>query len=347
MSSIAISSLQKGYTLGLLSGCTSVTDMAERGFLPVSKQYACRLLAADPTPHQSALQRRLSDAPNGWLLAVDLLTVRHEGPRIEGVGRQHDSTRKDMSWGHTFTSSALVAPGQDPYLLRCDPYLSERMATQTYPKLTPSEALLNVVGDVITTSYEPTAVLADAQFCSRLTMRSLKAMGVAFVMRFKKSNKVMADAQILKASELAERYPPGLARWYRNLKRYVKRVEVVIEEVGVVDLLLVWKAQGVGWHLTVLVSTLPGGVQAVMRAWNARWSQEVSHRTRKQSLALGSCQCLAFAAHLQHADLVLEAFNLMRSERAAQPGVTWKVARSLAAERLRKSVLTGESRVAA
>lgn len=347
MSSTALPSLQRSYTLGLLSGCESVTDMAERGILPVSKQYACRLLARDPAPHLHALDRRLPAAPQNWLLAVDLLTVRHEGPRIEGVGRQHDSTRKGMSWGHTFTSSALVTPGEDPYLLRCDPYPSARMATPAYPKLTPSEALLNVVGDVITTGYKPTAVLADAQFCSRLTLRSLKAMGVPLVMRFKKSNKVMADAQILKASELAERYPPGRARWYPKLKRYVKRVEVVIEEVGVVDLLLVWKAQGVGWHLTVLVSTLPGGVQAVMDTWNARWAQEVSHRTRKQRLALGSCQCLAFAAHLQHADLVIDAFNLMRFERQVRPGTTWKVARSLAAERLRSAVLTGETQVAA
>lgn len=215
--------------------------MAEQGLVPVSKPYACRLLARASAPHHPALQRRLPDAPNGWLLAVDLLTVRHAGPRSEGVGRQHDSTRKGVSGGHTF-SSALVAPGEDPYLLRCDPYPSARMATQAYPKLTPSEALVNVVGDVITTGYKPAAVLADAQVCSRLTRRSLKPMGRPFVRRFKR--KVMIDAQVVKASELAERYPPGRARWYPKLKRYVKRVAVVIEDVGVVDLLLVWQAQG-------------------------------------------------------------------------------------------------------
>lgn len=346
-SSIARTSLQASYTLGLLSGCSSVTAMAEQGLLPVSQQHACRLLARNPAPYQSALARRLPDAPEGWFLAVDLLTVRHEGNSVEGVGRQFDSSRKAVSWGHTFTSSALVAFGQDPYLLSCDPYLSERMATHTYPKLTPSEALLNVAGDVLTAGYRPAALLADAQFSSCLTMRRLKALGLPFVMRFKKSNKVLADTQLIKAAELAERYPPGRARWYPKLKRYVKRLEVVIDTLGVVDLLLVWKAQGVSWYLTVLVSTLPGGVQAVMQAWNARWSQAVSHRTRKQSLALGSCQCLAFAAHLQHADLVLEAFNLMRAERAFQPGLSWKEARTSAAKRLGSLVLTGESRVAA
>lgn len=46
----------------------------------------------------------------------------------------------------------------------------------------------------------------------------------------------------------------------------MKRVRVVIEEVGVVDLFIVWKPQGFGWHLSVLVSTLEGGVQAVMKS---------------------------------------------------------------------------------
>lgn len=297
--------------------------MSERGFLPVSKQYTCRLLARDPAPHQHALHRRLPDAPKGAFLAGDLLTVRHEGQQIQGVGRQHDSSRKALSWGHTFTSSALVRPGEDPFVLRCDPFLTARMSTAVYPHLSPSEALLNVVGDVITTGYEPAGVLADAQFCSRLSMRSLKA------------------------KDLAERFRPGQARWYPKLRRYVKRIKVVIPEVGVVDLLLVWKAQGVGWYLSVLVSTLPRGVQDVVRAWNARWSLEVSHRFRKQSLGLGSCQCLSFAAHLMHADLVISAFNLVREERCSQPGLAWKAARGLAAERLRKCVLTGISRIVA
>ena len=288
--------------------------MSERGFLPVSKQYACKLLARDPCPHQSALARRIPNASKGFFLAGDLLTINHEAPSIEGVGRHHDSGRKAVSWGHTFTSSALVALGADPFVLRCDPFLNARMSTRAYPKLTPSEALLNIVGDVVTSAYEMAGVLADAQFCSRLTMRSLKAMGMPFVMRFRRSSKVVFDAQIIRAKDLAERFPPGRARWYSKLQRYVKRVRVVIEEVGVVDLFIVWKPQGFGWHLSVLVSTLEGGVQAVMKAWNARWSLEVSHRFRKQSLALGSCQCLSFASHLQHVDLVAGAFNLVREE---------------------------------
>lgn len=347
MPSIATTSIQAPYTHALLNGSNTVTDMKERGFLPISKQYACRQLAKDPAPHQHALHRRLPDAPKAAFLAGDLLTVRHEGQQIQGVGRQHDSSRKALSWGHTFTSSALVRPGEDPFLLRCDPFLTAGMSTKLYPHLSPSEALLNVVGDVITTGYEPAGVLADAQFCSRLSMRSLKAMRVPFVMRFRKSSKVMFEAQLIKAQDLAERFRPGQARWYPKLRRYVKRLKVVIPEVGMVDLLIVWKPQGFGWYLSVLVSTLLGGVQDVMRAWNSRWSLEVSHRFRKQSLGLGSCRCLSFSAHLMHADLVVEAFNLVRSERCSQPGLTWKAARGLAAERLGKHVLTDSSRIAA
>lgn len=348
MSSIALSSLQIRYTLGLLKGCKSLSDMAEKGLLSISRQYACRLLSLAPASHEHALGRRLPDAPRGAFLAVDLLTVKHEGQQIEGIGRQHDSSRKVISWGHTFVSSALVAPQDDPHVLRCDPYPSGRMATKRYPKLTPSEALLNVVGDMVTAGYELAGVLADAQFCSRLSMRSLKVLNTPFVMRFKKSNTVLFEAQLVKAKDLAERFPPGKARWYPKLKRYVKRLEVVIEEVGIVDLFIIWKAQGCGWHLSVLVSTLSGvQVQAVMKAWNARWSLEVSHRFRKQSLALGSCQCLSFAAHLQHADLVNDAFNLVGAARLDCPGLSWKAARAKAAAILENTLLTGTTRVAA
>lgn len=347
MSSIAFTSLQAHYTLGLLKGCNSVTDMAERGLLSVSRQYACRMLARDPVPHRHTLARRLPDAPTGAFLAVDLLMVKHEGQQIEGVGRQRDSSRKAISWGHTFISSALAAPHEDPFVLRCDPYPSEQMATKRYPKLTPSEGLLNVVGDALIVGYKLAGVLADAQFCSRLSMRSLKAMSVPFVMRFRKNAKVLFEAQLLKVKELAELFPPGKARWYPKLRRYVKRLEVVIEEVGRVNLLIVWKAQGFAWHLSVLLSTLVAGVQDVLRAWSARWSQEVTHRFRKQSLALGTCQCLTFAAHLQHVDLVNDAFNLVREARRKHPDLTWKAARVSAAINLENALLTGISHMAA
>ena len=340
-------SVAAGYTLGLLRRCTSVQDMSSKGFLPVGRHQVCRLLARDPAPHEHALDRRLPEAPQGFFLAGDLVTIQHEGPRIEGVGRHYSSARKGMFWGHTFTSSALVAPGEDPFVLRCDPFPDARMATRTYPKLTPSEALLSIAGDLVLAGYELAGVLADAQFSGRLTLRTLEVLRVPFVMRFRTNAKVMFDTQIVRVRELAERFRPGRARWYPRLQRYVKRVSVVIPEVGEVDLLLVWKWQRSGWYLTALVSTLPGGVQAVVNAWNARWSLEVSHRTRKQNLGLGRCQCRAFASHLRHADLVMDAFNLVRAERSRRPGLTWRAAQLGAAERLAGSMVTGTDSIAA
>ncbi len=91
-----------------------------------------------------------------------------------------------------------------------------------------------------------------------------------------------------------------------------------------------------------------------MRLTYARWSLEVSHRLRKQNLALGSCQCLSYAAHLQHAELVSRAFELMCQERQQTPDLSWKLAQQHAATTLRNALLytkfggaTGGSRLAA
>ena len=114
--------------------------MAERGLLPFGKAYACKLLAQDPTPHKDALARRLVAAPQDAYLAVDLLKVEHQGERIEGVGRCYDSNSRGVMWGHTLVSSGLVTLGEDPYLLRCAPFIDELMSTERYPKLTATEA---------------------------------------------------------------------------------------------------------------------------------------------------------------------------------------------------------------
>jgi hypothetical protein len=169
------------------------------------------------------------------------------------------------------------------------------MSTERYPRLTATEAMLNVAGDVVSAGVKVKALLVDAEFTTRLGLRSLKALPLAFVGRFRSNAKVMFEAQQLRVKDLAKRFLPGKARWYPKLRRYIKRLEVVLAEVGVVQLLIIWKAQGFGWHLTTLISTLNAGVQEVFKAWSARWSLEVSHRLRKQSLALGSCQCLAYA----------------------------------------------------
>ncbi len=178
-------------------------------------------------------------------------------------------------------------------------------------------------------------------------MRSLKFLGVPLVMRYRTNSKVLVGDEIVKVRELAERYPRGTARWYPKLQRYVKRLKVAIPEVGEVDLFIVWKHQRGGWYLTALASTLEGGVQAVMGVWNSRWSLEVSHRIRKQNLALGRCTCRSFAAHLRHADLVIEAFNLISEERQRSPGLSWRDAQRLAADRLESAMVTGMNSIAA
>jgi len=347
VSKIARESLHAHYVLGLLSGSKSVTDMSERGLLPFGKAYACKLLAQDPAPHKGALARRLAAAPQNAYLAVDLLKVEHQGERIEGVGRCYDSNSKGVMWGHTLVSSGLVKLGEDPYLLRCDPFPDALMSTERYPRLTATEAMLSVAGDVVSAGVKLKALLVDAEFTTRLGLRSLKVLPLAFVGRFRSNAKVLFEAKKTRVKDLAKRFLPGKARCYPKLRRYIKRLKVVLAEVGVVQLLIIWKAQGFGWHLTTLISTLTAGIQEVFKAWSARWSLKVSHRLRKQSLALGSCQCFTYAAQLQHAELVNRAFELMRQERQQTPGLTWKQAQQRAAETLRNALLTERSPMAA
>jgi hypothetical protein len=283
MCKITRESLQAHYILGLLSGSKSLTDTAQRGLLLFGKSYACKLMAQDPTPHQGALARHLAAAPQDAYLAVDLLKVEHQGEYIEGVGRCYDTNSKGVVWGHTLVSSALVQLGEDPYLLRCDPFIEALMSTERYPRLTATEAMLNVAGDVVSAGVKVKALLVDAEFTTRLGLRSLKVLPLAFVGRFRSNTKVMFEAQQTRVRDLAKRFPPGTARWYPRLRRYIKRLEVVLAEAGVVQLLIIWKAQGFGWHLTTLISTLNAGIQEVFKAWSSRWSLEVSHRFQNKT----------------------------------------------------------------
>lgn len=74
-------------------------------------------------------------------------------------------------------SSALVDLGKDPYLLRCDPFVNTYMSTVTYPKLTATEAMLTVAGDVITAASKVKGVVMDAEFTTRLGLSdALEAM---------------------------------------------------------------------------------------------------------------------------------------------------------------------------
>lgn len=244
--------LENAYITGLLSlEHKTLCEMSCRDLLPCSIRHASRLLARDPAPHQTSLVQRLCAAPAGAVLAVDLVPVRHEGQGIEGVGRVYSSSENGLVWGHAYLSSALVMPEQDPYPLQLAPFLNEVMSTSQYPHLLASEALLTVAGDVQQAGYDVRAVTADAQFCTRLVMRSLKLQSIPFVLRCRTDLWVELGSDRVQVRALAEQYPPGRSRYYRRYDVYAKRVRVVLEHAGRVDLVLVGNvkvARGTSWR---------------------------------------------------------------------------------------------------
>lgn len=340
--------LESGYVASLLSlEHKTLSEMSRHDLLPCSIRHASRLLAQDPTPHQTSLPKRLRDAPAGAVLAVDLVPVVHEGQRIEGVGQVYSSSENGLIWGHAYLSSALVLPDEDPYPLQLAPFPSELMSTPQYPRLMASEALLTIAGDVQQAGYEMRAVVADAQFCTRLVMRSLKLQSIPFVLRCRTDLWVERGHERVQVRTLAEQYPPGRSRYYRRFDAYAKRIQVVLEHVGRMDLLLVWKRQGASWQLFALLSSAREGVQGVLEIWKLRWGLEVNHRLYKQAFGLGACVCRSFAVQVKHADLVIEAFLEVRRERARSPGLGWRQARERAALRCRNALLTAPAALAA
>ena len=91
--------------------------------------------------------------------------------------------------------SALVQLSEDPYLLRCDPFADGLMNTEQYPRLTATEAMLNVAGDVVAAGVKVKALLSGAEFTTRLELRSLKALLLAFVGCFGSNAKVLFEAK--------------------------------------------------------------------------------------------------------------------------------------------------------
>ena len=108
-----------------------------------------------------------------------------------------------------FVSSALVYPDQDPVPLQLAPFPTQQMATETYPRLSATEGMLNIAGDVIEAGYEVKAAVFDAQFTTRLGLRSLKFMPVAFVGRCRTDAWVILGREKVQVRTLAERYRPG------------------------------------------------------------------------------------------------------------------------------------------
>lgn len=243
MSSTALARLKDGYIAGLLSGLTSIRDMVAASLVGVSLSHSCRLMKQAEL--EAAWRKRLAAAPAGGYLAGDFVKLKHEGESIEGVDQQ--CTHEGITWGHRFTTSTLVfTDGSDPYVLRADAAPSQRMATEAYPYLTPVEAMLNVTGDVLVADYDLKGVVVDAEFTSKLTLRSLPHFPTGIVGRFRSNTKVTYQGQTLKAKSLAKQFPPGRARYYRKLKCYAKRLAVLLPDVGHLDIIVVWYPNGTG-----------------------------------------------------------------------------------------------------
>lgn len=179
----ALASLQDGYVAGLLAGLKSLRDMVTARYLTFSLTHSCRLMKdSDLSDIDQARQERLRHAPSGGYLAVDFTKVEHEGFQIEGVDRQY--SHDGIIWGHRFLTSALVfTDGRDPYALAAEAAPTQRMASEDHPYLTASEAMMNVVGDVLLSGYEAKGVLVDAEFTSKLTLRSLPHFPIGIIGR--------------------------------------------------------------------------------------------------------------------------------------------------------------------
>jgi|FLYL01.1.fsa_nt_gi hypothetical protein len=210
-------------------------------------------------------------------------------------------------------------------------------------KLSATEGLLNVTADVVTAGYSAKAAVFDAQFSTRLGLRSLKFLPLPFVGRCRTDLWVWLGKERVQVRDLADRYPPGKARYYKRFGWYAKRLKVFVDEVGRVDLVIVGK-KGYGLECFALLSTLQAGVQEVLQAWKLRWELEKSHRLYKQNLGLGKCQCRRYGAQLKHADLVLDAFLTVRRERQEQPSLSWRRAQERVGVRLKNDVPTESSR---
>jgi len=141
--------------------------------------------------------------------------------------------------------------GSTIYPLRLEPFPSLEMATPWYPLLTPSEGLLNIVGDLQLAGYTLEGGVADAQMLNRLGMRSLNWMEVPlpFLARIRSNTKVFYGQERLSIKHLADRFRPGKARYYQRLGWYAKKLWVFLPGVGHLHLLLIWKAQGYDFQL--------------------------------------------------------------------------------------------------
>ncbi|MDW8481304.1 MAG: transposase [Meiothermus sp.] len=339
---------EQGYVLGLMqSEHKNPSAIAASGATGYSPSYSCRLLRQEARPHEASRGRRLSEAPQGMYLGVDLVPVAHQGCWIEGVDRVYSSSDKAPVWGHNLLSCGLVRYGKHPYPLSLEGFPTESMRSEVYPYRTPGEAMWEVVKAICKNGYSLTGVVFDNQFAGKTYLAKLHQHNLPFVARARLNQKVEHGGKQSSIRALGEHYPPGKARYYKRFGWYAKRIKITLADVGPLDVLLIWLPQQEGFQLMALFSTLDAGIQEVLAAWKARWNLEQVHRLLKQNLGLSRCLSRSYAAQLKHADLTIEALHLIRQQKHLHPELSWRAAQHKAAKNLKSQLLTEHSSLSA
>ena len=349
-----VTQIQDQITLSLLENKpSSFNQLFASNRLPCSVSHACQTVKTEIHPGRTASLERCRAAPKGGFLAIDFVIVKHTGLMIEGLSFNYASTQKRPISSHALVSSGIVYPkdrsgyAPDPIPHRLEPHISKLLATPDYPHQTASQEMLLTAIQARKDGIPFEAVLVDGEFTSKESLNGLAQAGIAIIGRYRTDVKVAFEDETLSVKALAQRFPPGKARYYAHFGCYVKRVKVLLPDVGEIALVFIWKRVSDGLDLCVLVSTYEGGIQTILAAWKARWALEVCHRLYKQNFGLGKCQAQSFAVQLLHSSLVLRAFHEVCLVRRLEPFLTWRVAQVKTAEKFKNTVLTVYSGVAA
>jgi hypothetical protein len=349
-----LAQIQAQVTLSLLEQTpSSLNQLFASNRLPFSVSHACKTIKQELHPGRIESFKRCQIVSSGGFLAIDFVILKHIGLELEGLSFNYASTVKQPILSHAFVSSAIVYPksnfGQtlDPIPYRLEPHISQDLATEEYIYRTAAQEMLETIKQAKDDQLQFEAVLVDGEFTSKEALIGLAKISVPIIGRFRTDIKVEFEGEILSVKALAQKFKPGKSRYYKRFECYAKRVKVNITEVGCIELIIIWKRTSDGLDLCVLVNTYSGGLQTILAAWKARWALEVCHRLYKQNFGLGKCQARAFSTQLMHASLVLRAYYEVRTLRAIEVGLSWRVAQSRAAELFRKVVLTEFPRVVA
>ena len=344
--------LELAYQVGLLSQeHKNLHSMSKTGLLPCSSRHASTLLANYTHPYLYSFQQRLSNAPTNYFLAIDITLFHHNGPSIEGIAPYY--TSQGNYWGLSVATAVLVSPKKKilPYPIGFMPNLRPYLHTSTYPSMTPSEVALSIARKVAK-QHPIKGVVMDGGMIKRSQLYKLRCLGIPFVAHIPNSHvvkytkkQVYGTKKEIKAiaginiKNLANLFPPNKIRWYPKLECYAKKIKVYLPNVGKVWLMIIWWRKGTGVELFVLVFTTEGiGVQEIIRAYKARWGDEVMHRLVKQNLGAQACQSPNFAVQMKHLDLCISAFGKVREYLIEHSNLSFREAQIQVSEKLQKLV---------